>query len=499
MKYHLLFFVILALVTLPLSPAGAKPATNAETVAEMKNQIKELKHQLIDQKNSFEKRLAELESLVMKMSGEKPVSLPPEEASFEETLTTMRTEQDSAPDQLQKGSTLGAFVQSMNPDISVIVDTYYHNDDSDEGLHNTLAEMLGFGHSHSHGSGHSHAHLEDGFNLRHVELLFSADVDPYFRAWAIAAISENSSELEEAVIQTSNLPAGLQLQAGKFKSNFGRINAQHSHEWDFVDQPLIYELTLGGHGLTEKGVQLSWLTPLPFHLLCGFEALQGENDKMFQYVGGDELPDKDGPRLGLAWIKAGPALPEPHSMQIGLFGARGHHQEAHDGNSDGTYDHWFDGHSSFWGTDFVYKYNGRREHGAGNVIVQGEYFSRKKDLRVEQNDLNPALVGRDKVDRQDGYYLQAVYGFLPRWRAGLRWEEVGLTNETEFPPPTTPDADYDSSWRLAAMLDFTPSEFSRLRLQANRGVYEVEDGREDVWQVFVQWMISLGTHGAHKF
>jgi hypothetical protein len=49
------------------------------------------------------------------------------------------------------------------------------------------------------------------------------------------------------------------------------------------------------------------------------------------------------------------------------------------------------------------------------------------------------------------------------------------------------------------MLDFTPSEFSRLRLQVNQGSYETDEGKVDVTEVYVQWMISLGAHGAHKF
>jgi hypothetical protein len=52
------------------------------------------------------------------------------------------------------------------------------------------------------------------------------------------------------------------------------------------------------------------------------------------------------------------------------------------------------------------------------------------------------------------------------------------------------------------MLDFTPTEFSRFRLQASKGEYvlgDLGDREQDVWQVFMQLMISLGTHGAHKF
>lgn len=130
-------------------------------------------------------------------------------------------------------------------------------------------------------------------------------------------------------------------------------------------------------------------------------------------------------------------------------------------------------------------------------MFQGEYFNRSKALDVVAHDLAPALVGSSRTDDQDGYYVQALYGFLPRWRAGLRWEQVGLTNDSDLPDGTSET--YGASCRAGAMLDFTPSEFSRLRLQANQGAYETADGNEDVTEIYVQWMLALGAHAAHKF
>jgi len=386
--------------------------------------------------------------------------------------------------------------QSFNPDISAIVDMFYHADDSKEGISHILSEMSGFGHVHR-GEDHHHHGPDEGFNLRHLELQCSADVDPYFKGAAIAAIDLESAEMEEAVIETTCLPWGFKLKGGKFFSDFGYINAQHSHQWDFTDQPLIYQLALGPHGLNDKGLQLSWLAPTPFYLLTGIEAFQGDNEQMFNYMGEEPLPTHDGPRLGVGWLKVGPNLPGNHALQFGVFGARGKHQEAHDGNADGTEDHWLDGHSTFWGGDAVYKYNAPHPHGQGDVILQGEYFNRRKDLELVGHDLMPQWVGNSRIDDQDGYYVQAVYGFLPRWRAGVRWEQVGLMNTSELPDGT--NENYGSSYRTGPMLDFTPSEFSRIRIQANRGAYETANGRENVTELYVQWMISIGAHGAHKF
>ncbi|MBN2161445.1 MAG: hypothetical protein JXR25_05730 [Pontiellaceae bacterium] len=385
---------------------------------------------------------------------------------------------------------------AFNPAVSVIVDTVYYGENSSEGMSHLKEEMSGFGHVHADGEEHHHG-FEEGFNMRHLELQFSAEVDSYFKASAIAAISEDGAEMETAEIETTCLPWGLQARAGKFFSDFGYINARHSHEWDFTDQPLIYELALGSHGLNEKGAQLSWLAPTPFYLLLGAEVFQGENEKLFTAVETDELPAHDGPGLGVGWIKFSPTLPGNHACQMGLFGAAGRHQEEHDGNGDGTADHWLDGYNAFWGGDAVYKYNSSRPYGQGDLTVQAEYLFRRTDLTVEQHDLLPALVGSDKVNEQDGFYLQGTYGFMPRWRGGLRLDMVGLTNSEQAPDGT--DSSYGESWRSSAMVDFSPSEFSRIRFQVSNGDYETEDGTQNVWEGFIQLVVSLGAHGAHKF
>ncbi|MDY6973894.1 MAG: porin [Thermodesulfobacteriota bacterium] len=489
---------VLAILFAQGAPAfGQEKVVPTDATNELKKEIQELRELIKEERKAHEAQLKVMQKRLDGISSEilKKDMLTKEAELKIEIEKSVAESQGSETRNLL--SSAGRALQSLNPDISVIIDTYYHNSDASDEIGDITEGMAGFGHPHEHGHGHEHSVLEEGFNLRHLELYFSGEVDPYFKAYAIAAVSEDDAEIEEAVIQTTCLPAGFQLQAGKFFSHFGRINQQHSHEWDFIDQPLIHNLTLGAHGLNEKGLQLSWLAPTPFHLLAGLEAYQGDNELLFNHIGGDALPDKDGPRLWVGWLKFSPDLPQEHGLQIGVFGSNGTHQEAHDGNSDGTNDHWLDGRGTFWGVDFVYKYGPGLEHGMGDFTLQGEYLWRKKDLSVDKHELNPALVGEDRIDKQDGYYIQAVYGLLPRWRAALRLDQVGLTNKSEFPDGTS--ASYDDSYRLAGMVDFSPTEFSLIRLQVNKGEYQLSDEDKDVWEIFAQVMISLGTHGAHKF
>ncbi len=400
-------------------------------------------------------------------------------------------QQDGAESPLYPTESPTRALSAFNPAVSAIVDLYYYNEDSAEGLAHMKEEMTGFaGHSHDDEDDHEHSSAENGFNLNHIELTFSAEVDNYFKALANIAVSEDGAEIEEAWAQTTGLPWGLQAKAGKFYSSFGYINAQHSHMWDFSDQPLIYELTLGSHGLNEKGVQLSWLAPTPVYLLFGAEIFQGENEMMYVQEESDDLPENDGPRLGVGWVKLAPLQAERHELQLGLFGASGSHQEIHE---EGTETNSFDGINWFAGGDAVYKFDSGKAYGQGDAVVQAEYFYRHKDL--DQQGGSEKLTGT-----QDGYYIQGTYGILPRWRAGLRWEQVGLTNEEE---EEGEKEEFGNSWRASAMVDFRPSEFSQIRFQLSNGSYEIaeddEIASENVWEAYVQLTFSIGAHGAHNF
>ena len=470
--------------------------SQAETVRTLQTEVQQLREEMQAQRRLFEQQVAALEARITQLATAAAAAPSAPARVLSEAPVRAAPTAAAATDLSGASGRLRAAVQSLNPDVSAIIDTYAHADNAHGGIGHVTGEMSGFGHSHGDGEHHHHG-VEEGINLRHVELQLSAEIDPYFKGSVIAAVDEDGAELETAEMETTALPWGLKLRGGKFYSDFGYLNAKHSHEWDFVDQPLVYQLLLGSHGLNDKGLQLTWLVPTPFYLLAGAEVFQGDNELMYAYHGEEPLPGHDGPRLGVGWLKFGPNLPGNHGLQFGLFAATGTHQEEHDGNGDGSADHWFDGDSTFWGGDVVYKYNASQPYGQGDVTVQAEYFRRRKDLELVAHDLFPALVGNDRIDTQDGYYVQAVYGFLPRWRFGLRWEQVGLTNETDYPDGSS--ASYGASWRLGPMLDWSLSEFSRLRLQFNRGSYLTEDGREDVNEIMLQWTVSLGAHGAHAF
>jgi hypothetical protein len=259
---------------------------------------------------------------------------------------------------------------------------------------------------------------------------------------------------------------------------------------------LPYQLIFGEHGLNEKGLQLTWTPATRYYSVFGVEALQGDNAGMANYEGARDYDtgaasDKNGPRLFTAFGKFAPDLGHDHALQIGLFGGQSSlHQNLHGSRGE-------EGKTSFIGTDWVYKYDGGGNLGHRKLTLQAEYIYRVRDLEVVgSNNLVDHPLGEQRKDTQDAFYMQGVYGIAPRWQAGLRYELAGMTNKRETDLVTT---HWQSSGRVTASITWLPTEFSKLRLQAGQSRLSEGDEREDFRQVYLQYQLSLGVHGAHRF
>lgn len=398
---------------------------------------------------------------------------------------------------------------AYNPAISVILDGVYYGDDRSGGVGAIHEEANGFGAGHSHDSEDEHSHggtPDRGFSLREAEVAFSGAVDPYFDLWAIVAVADGEIEIEEGYLQTRKLLPGLQLRAGRFLSGFGYVNKQHPHQWDFLDAALPYEMLLGG-SLRDTGIQLTWLPSLPLYTQLGIEALQGQNERFSSLLGEEASPffdEKPGPRLFVGWLKLSPDLGYNHAVQVGSsYSYSRRHQEllAHehpddDGEDEAEHLHEaFQGITHVLGFDFVWRYDSPRPYGAGDITVQAEYLRRVKSLDLVGVGSEPA-GGETRESVQDGFYAQAGYGLAPRFSLGLRYDAVGLTNRNEQEGERE---SLGSSWRASASLTLNPTEFSRLRLQYAHGDFSVAGAREKYQQLSVQFQMSLGVHGAHRF
>jgi hypothetical protein len=300
--------------------------------------------------------------------------------------------------------------------------------------------------------------------------------------------ADNEIGVEEAYVQTRSLSNGVNARAGRFLSALGYLNGQHAHTWDFVDAPLAYQAFFGGQYKTD-GLQLKWLAPTDTFIELGGEVGSGSsapgNDRNRNGIGakalflhaGNDIGDSGSWRAGLSYLRTGSA--ERAYEFEGIPNA-------------------FTGRSAIWMADAVYKWAPNGNPTQTNFKLQGEYMRRKESGRLAAGELADAYAST-----QSGWYLQGVYQFMPNWRAGLRYDRldsgspfIGLADSGALGMEAFPALAGYKPKRSSVMLDWSPSEFSRLRLQFARD--EARPGVADN-QIFLQYIMSLGAHAGHTF
>lgn len=393
-------------------------------------------------------------------------------------------DQTTPPPNLARGT------QSLNPDLSAIIDAnfgyqrrapaFQAGDDPDLGAQQSTKAL--------------------GPAVQEVELAFSAIVDPYFKGEVYLTIPNLSGlEVEEAFATTTSLPYNLQVKMGSFRSAFGRQNGQHLHVQDFTRRPLVNAAFLGDDGLRGAAAQVSWLSPLPFYLAL-FGEVRKPNAPAVPTLAVADLPPPvhsfgGGSASDLTFVGAAKAffpLGEEVSAYAGLNLANG--------TSPGV---------------FVANPNGPANTlGAarGAVLVGGDLYVKWKPPNVSQGYDSLAWqteaffrhfnAGNSLPDEWDGgMYSQLVYQLSRRWALGVRGDLIGIPTSTVL----------GRTVRAATSLTFQPSEFARVR-----GYLEAENSGtgSDVSSqgqliptatpgtavaAFLQLEVSIGAHGAHPF
>lgn len=318
---------------------------------------------------------------------------------------------------------------------------------------------------------------ESGFSVGEAEINLKANVDTKYYGNITVGIGEEDGSvevgLEEAWLQTTDLPMGLSVLGGRFFSETGYLNGFHFHADDFADRPLPYQAFFGGRYAVD-GLQARWVAPTSLLFEVGGEMNWG---------GGYPATSNDNHSPG-AWTlftNLGGDIGASHSWQFGVSWIRA---DAIDRAAEGDPDA-FTGDSDLAAIDFVWKWAPDGNSIRRSFKLQGEYFSRS-EIGV--------FAGLPYDGDQDGWYLQGVWQFAPRWRTGLRHDVVDADNGPLLAGTVLADPGRSSS-RDSLMIDWSPSEFSRLRMQyTNDKVLPQSDN-----QLYLQYIMSIGAHGAHQF
>jgi hypothetical protein len=383
-----------------------------------------------------------------------------------------------------------AAANSFNPEIALILDGRYANLKAIPNRNITGFLPL---------SG-TPASLNRGFSTDATEMSIGANIDPYFRGFANIVHEDDGVSVEEAYFQTLSLGHGFTIKGGRFRSALGYMNEQHPHMWDFTDNPLMYQ-ALFGEGYIQDGLQAQWVAPtdLLMELTGGLgrganfpgsdRNVNGANAYSAAFHLGGDVGDSGSWRGGVSYLGT-------RAGQRPFFGL-----DPADAEVTGD----FSGRSKTWMADFVWKWAPHGNVRDTNFKFQTEYFQRREDGSLSCGDAGATptacgggLAGPYASD-QTGWYAQGIYQFMPYWRVGYRYDRLNRGsadfNGGDIGATIASLADYSPS-KNTLMLDFAPSEFSLLRLQYARDK-SMQGSAED--QVTLQYIYSLGTHGAHQF
>jgi hypothetical protein len=296
------------------------------------------------------------------------------------------------------------------------------------------------------------------FLFQELELGLQAVVDPYFRADVFIAFTPGGASVEEAYLSTQSLPGGLQVKAGRFFAPFGRLNTLHPHTWEFVDAPLARGRLLATETLSGPGLDLLWLTPLPW-----FAELQAAAQTTDPYGAGE------GRLTGSAKLQQWFSLAEPLTLGLGLSAAR----------RDEGVGAWRD----LANLDLFLKY--RPLAGRASLTLQGELYARRF-----RGDL-PAAIPAEAAFQGDGADGTGGYAQLV-WRQNT-WLGYGVRYDQA---PAAGDSAPGTERRWGAVGNWYLSEFSRLALQVSR---DERPGGAGGWESILHVEFVMGAHGAHPF
>ncbi len=321
------------------------------------------------------------------------------------------------------------------------------------------------------------------YTFEELEMVATAYLNPFARGTVVLTLPGPDIELGKLGIEEvyasilRGLPLDLNLQFGKYRTAFGKLNQMHPHQWPFLTQPLEQERFLGENGLNDLAVTASLLLPTgDIATTLSVDLLRGT-----AIGGGAGIRDTTGAApfyANSARLSGFFPLGDESDLEVGLSGCTGIHDPYH--------------RQRFYyaNLDFKYKW---RPSSYTSLTVQGEYL-RNFRKAFEDAQLHPFLDAAGNPASRSissgGAYLYGDLQFLKIFSAGARldWSE-------------SPYSAADRARAVAIFLGYYPVEETiGLRFQYQRTAYSNTDlPARSVDAVALQMMFSLGPHKAHPF
>lgn len=308
--------------------------------------------------------------------------------------------------------------------------------------------------------------IDDRVNLREVEIDFRAPIDP----WAdgvvtLAYESEVPGEFETAIEEgyvllkklpfLDSAPAGLKLQAGRFRPDFGRTNKLHTHDLPWITRPRSLQTFLGEEGFIQNGVSGRFFLPSPSEddTLEGTLAVLGGGD-----IAVDEAAeDSEYGVLGkLGWFRQ---LAPEHDVELGLSTWQG------------------DSEASLYGADFLYRWRPLEGGNARSFLFGGELF------RGDLDELEGEPLDGDPL----GFYLFSQLQLNPNLYLGARFDRSEELEDESLATDT-----------YSAFVTWYTTEFLRFRLGLEHSESDLAE-LDDLDTLLFELNFVFGSHPVEPY
>jgi hypothetical protein len=317
-----------------------------------------------------------------------------------------------------------------------------------------------------------------------MEIVAAGYLNPYARADAVISWEGgNNAEVEEVYATIlRGLPFGVNLRAGKYLLEFGRLNPVHEHAWSFMERPLPHEAFFGDEGLSDMTIRASFLLPtgnayteLMGGVLKG-DALSGQH--LYGQEGDEEEEPAESERVNpgfLGRLATSLAVSEHAELALGISVVN----SVYERNVD-----TLDGSA-----------NELRAWVGGADIKYKNKPSRYTTLQIEAE----GLLNRQETEDGDGVTSYGGYGYVDyrfrqKYNAGGIFEYISQKNPEEDEDTGTAE---NKTWRAGLFVGFAPiEETSLLRLA---GHWTEPDEGDGFWEISLQLVFSLGPHQPHNF
>ena len=326
-------------------------------------------------------------------------------------------------------------------------------------------------------------------NQRSVELNVAASVDPFAKGYVVAnasadaATGEATFGIEEAALQTTSLPWNLELKAGRFFGEFGKLEYIHDHELPFVNRPLAIKQYIGGESRSD-GLQLNWLLPVAHYVSWTV----GVGDSF----GGDSPPSNPGNFRGMDgfnyWSRLSTYFDLTPDWQAetgvsGLINPKTHDRGGVDGLTGPGGVPMTEHERRLVGTDFQLRYVPLRNNQfqsftwGTELLYSDNRFAFDPDGTPGSGDEFNGTVGAL------GLYSYMTYKFHRQWSAGFLFDYVqNAQNE------------HDITYAYSSYITWALSHWNQLRLQYTHTDHNAVSGLKPDDAVYLQWDWIIGAH-----